>query len=97
MAESLKVCFVGAGTVNFGGAEHPWNHSLRLEQIGGVSVVAIVDPLVEKATAVLQTKREGVSASLYRDCEIFSLLADAVKAKSIDVAFVGTIPFSPAQ
>ena len=86
---SLKICFVGAGTVNFGGAEHHWNHSLRLEKIGGVSVVAIVDPLAEKARAILKIKKEGTCSSVYEDCEIFSRVADALKAKSFDVAYVG--------
>lgn len=32
----LRVLFVGASTVNFGGAPGPWDHSRRLEEIGGV-------------------------------------------------------------
>ena len=34
----LRVGFVGAGAVNFGGPEGPWDHATRLEKIGGVEV-----------------------------------------------------------
>ena len=33
---ALRVLFVGASTVNFGGAPGPWDHSRRLEKLGGV-------------------------------------------------------------
>ena len=32
----LNVLFIGASTVNFGGAPGPWDHSRRLEKLGGV-------------------------------------------------------------
>ena len=32
----LRVLFIGASTVNFGGAPGPWDHSRRLEKLGGV-------------------------------------------------------------
>ena len=41
MAE-LRVLFIGAGAVNFGGAEGPWDNSRRLEGEGGVLIVAII-------------------------------------------------------
>lgn len=56
MEELLRVLFIGAGAVNFGGAEGPWDHSRRLEKLGGVEVVAIADPDLKKARAVLQKK-----------------------------------------
>ena len=48
----MKIAFLGAGFVNFGGLEGPWDHASRLEKIEGIEVVAIVDPLTEKASAV---------------------------------------------
>ena len=50
----MKIAFVGAGAVNFGGTEGPWDHATRLERIKGLEVVAIVDPLTEKALQVCE-------------------------------------------
>ena len=37
----LKIAFIGAGAVNFGGGEGPWDHASRLEQIKGLRVVGV--------------------------------------------------------
>ena len=58
-ATPLKIAFVGSGHVNFGGAEGPWDHASRLEQMSGISVVAIVDPITDKAETELQKRRCG--------------------------------------
>ena len=89
MAEELRLLFIGSGAVNFGGAEGPWDHSRRLEQLGGVKIVAIADPLVSKAEEVLQGKRSGAHADLYRDCKVFADYKDALEATKPDIAFIG--------
>jgi len=48
----VRVIFIGAGGVNFGGVIGPWNHSKRLEKLGGVEVVAVADPDLKKAYRV---------------------------------------------
>ncbi|CCM05432.1 uncharacterized protein FIBRA_07649 [Fibroporia radiculosa] len=80
----LNVLLVGAGEINFGSVEGPWNHTLRLERKLGTSltVVALVDPDVERATAALSTKLKGSSASSYLQCEIFSTVQTAANALS---------------
>ena len=69
----------------------PWDHSKRLEQLGGVQFVAIVDPLVKKAEEVLKNKKNGPYADLYTSCrvigdykELFTLGDDKP-----DAAFIG--------
>ena len=69
MAE-LRVLFTGSGAVNFGGAEEPWDHYRRLEQLGGVKVVAIADPILSKTREVLERKQSGHRRDLYRDCKV---------------------------
>lgn len=88
--KKLRVCFVGAGAVNFGGAEGPWNHSKRLEQLGGVDVVAIVDLDTKKAKAVLEQKKDGSHSSLYSNCVVYSDCTTALRECKFDVAFIGT-------
>ena len=69
----------------------PWDHSKRLEQLGGIQFVAIVDPLVKKAEEVLKKKKDGPYAHLYTNCkvmgdykELFSLGDDKP-----DAVFIG--------
>lgn len=85
----LKVLFVGSGAVNFGGAEGPWDHSKRLEQLGGIRVVAIADPLVTKAQDVLARKLGGPHRSMYHDCRVYADYKEALAAENPDMAFIG--------
>ena len=87
--EDIRVLFVGAGAVNFGGAEGPWDHSKRLEQLGGVQVVAIADPDLHKAKNVLQTKLSGPRAAMYKDCMVMASYLDAIKTTKPHAAFIG--------
>ena len=93
MADSLScnVCFVGAGTVNFGYGDLPWNHSKRLEMLGSVAVVAIVDPRTARAEEILADKLSGENASLYKNCHIYGDIQAAMQKEQIDVAFVGNL------
>lgn len=88
MAE-LRVLFIGSGAVNFGGAEGPWDHSRRLEQLGGVKFVAIADPDLPKAQDVLKRKLGGPRGDIYRDCKVYADYKDALAATKPDVAFIG--------
>ena len=89
MAE-LRLMFIGSGAVNFGGAEGPWDHSRRLEQLRGVKVVAIADPLVSKAEEVLQRKLSEPHADLYRECKVYADYKEALAAVKPDIAFIGS-------
>ncbi len=85
----LRVLFIGSGAVNFGGVVGPWDHSRRVEAIGGVRIVAIADPELPKAQTVLETKRRGTREQLYSECKIYESYIDAVDAVKPDVAFIG--------
>ena len=92
MSSPLDICFVGCGFVNFGEGENPWNHSTRLEELGCVRVVAIIDPLTNKADKVLKEKLAGSHAHLYKDCRIYADIEMALRENNnIKVAFVGKI------
>ena len=89
MSTVLRVLFIGSGSVNFGGAEGPWDHSRRLEQLEGVKFVAIADPLLAKAEAVLKTKLDGPHAHLYKECIAVKSYLEAISITKPDVAFIG--------
>ncbi|WFC98935.1 hypothetical protein MYAM1_001668 [Malassezia yamatoensis] len=64
----FRVAIVGAGNINFGSDEGPWNHSFRLEQL---KVTALIDPSEKRAKQVLKTKCESFVESAYKDTKIF--------------------------
>jgi predicted dehydrogenase len=97
--DPLKVAFIGAGQVNFGGGEGPWDHATRLEIISNhvpIVVVAIADPFVKRAQEVLdirQKKSIGQNcANLWNNVHIFANYMEMLDASKPDAVFIGTPP-----
>lgn len=69
----FRVVIVGAGNINFGSEEGPWNHSFRLEHKLGprLKVVALIDPDTTRARHVLDTKCSLFVRSAYEDTQVF--------------------------
>ncbi len=63
----FKVAIVGAGGINFGTDEGPWNHSFRLENKLGTRllVTALIDPNARNRARVLKIKRESFVERAY--------------------------------
>ncbi|KAF9030772.1 putative oxidoreductase C terminal-domain-containing protein [Panaeolus papilionaceus] len=80
-ANQFNVVFVGAGNIMFGSDEGPWNHSFRFEHKLGprLKVVALIDPSIERATAVLQKKCESFVVSAYQDTRVFKSFEEYLK------------------
>ncbi|KIY50862.1 hypothetical protein FISHEDRAFT_71176 [Fistulina hepatica ATCC 64428] len=78
---SFNVVFIGAGNIMFGSDEGPWNHSFRLEHKLGprLKVVALIDPAIDRARAVLKKKCESFVVSAYQDTRVYKTLDDFVK------------------
>ncbi|EKM82733.1 hypothetical protein AGABI1DRAFT_82474 [Agaricus bisporus var. burnettii JB137-S8] len=79
--DDFNVVFIGAGNIMFGSDEGPWNHSFRLEHKLGrrLKVVALIDPAIDRATAVLQKKCDSFVVSAYQDTRVYKTLDDFVK------------------
>ncbi|KAH8107119.1 putative oxidoreductase C terminal-domain-containing protein [Cristinia sonorae] len=96
--DDFNVVFVGAGNIMFGSDEGPWNHSFRFEHKLGprLKVVALIDPAVDRATAVLAKKCETFVRSAYENTRVFRNLEEFIKnlsKKDTPRAFViGTPP-----
>ncbi|GAA6012134.1 hypothetical protein JCM11491_001760 [Sporobolomyces phaffii] len=76
----FNLVFIGAGNINFGSDEGPWDHSFRLEHKLGprLKVVALIDPNEKTAKAVLDRKRNSFVVSAYKDTRICPSLDDFV-------------------
>lgn len=94
----FNVVIVGAGNINFGSDEGPWNHSFRLEHKLGprLKVVALIDPSKARAEQVLDVKRKSFVLSAYKDTIIYPTFDDYVRnrdpAKSPHAIWVGSPP-----
>ncbi|KAG7528343.1 hypothetical protein FFLO_06220 [Filobasidium floriforme] len=74
----FNVAMVGAGNIMFGSDEGPWNHSFRFEHKLGprLKVVALIDPAVARAEAVLAGKRASFVESAYRDTVVYKTVEE---------------------
>jgi predicted dehydrogenase len=88
----IKIGFIGAGGVNFGSAEGPWDHASRLELLGGVKVVGIADPDTKKAESVLQQRLNGKYGEMYEGASIRSSFQDLINLDKPDAVFIGLPP-----
>ncbi|EEB09262.1 NAD binding dehydrogenase [Schizosaccharomyces japonicus yFS275] len=75
---AFRLAIIGAGGVNFGTEEGPWNNMARLEQVLGKSldVVALICPVVADRERVLGKKRAGPFADAYKNVKEYDEVAD---------------------
>lgn len=92
MSDDLRIGFIGAGGVNFGGAEGPWDHASRLEKIGGIRVVGVADPDTARAQKVLAARRAGSAGAIYAEAKVFPDFRQLMDKARPDAVFVGLPP-----
>lgn len=94
----FRIAIVGAGQINFGSPEGPWNHSFRMEHKLGprLKVVALIDPSKENADNVLTHKRDSFVKSAYKDTawfpDINAYIASVTPETKPHVVWVGSPP-----
>lgn len=89
---ALRVGFIGAGFVNFGGGEGPWDHASRLERFADVEVVGIADPDQARAHRQLEQRQHGANPKLYANCRIFGQWWQMLDAARVDAVIIGLPP-----
>ncbi|WVQ67637.1 uncharacterized protein L199_005840 [Kwoniella botswanensis] len=80
MSGGFNVLLLGAGPINFGTTEGPWNHSKRLEQKLGsrLNVVGLVDLNKDRANSVLAIKRADANVKHgYENTKVFGSIKEA--------------------
>lgn len=88
----LRVGFIGAGFVNFGGGEGPWDHASRLERFADVEVVGIADPDQARAHRQLEQRQHGANPKIYANCRIFGQWWQMLEAAKVDAVIIGMPP-----
>jgi len=87
-ASLLRVGFIGAGSVNFGGGEGPWDHASRLEQIEGLQVVGVADPNVDGAKKKLAER----SSAMFNGARVFGDYRQMLDQAKPGVIWIGVPP-----
>jgi predicted dehydrogenase len=105
MAE-LRIAFIGAGQVNFGGGEGPWNHAKRVEALTtvnqngsqvplSISVVGIADPYESFAQKVLENQRKiSANPEAWKNTKVFSSYLTMINEIQIDAVIIGVPPLA---
>ncbi|KAI0357335.1 hypothetical protein OH77DRAFT_1422173 [Trametes cingulata] len=99
MADPVNVLLIGAGEINFGSVEGPWNHTLRLEKILGprLRVVGLIDLDESRAKAALDAKLSSPVSSAYAACKLFRTVQEAARSLLSgipEIVIVGAPPFA---
>ncbi|KAG6903228.1 hypothetical protein C0995_002771 [Termitomyces sp. Mi166 len=76
-SDDFNVVFIGAGNIMFVAPIDTYSKLGRR-----LKVVALIDPAIERATAVLQKKCDSFVVSAYQDTRVFKTLDDFVKSMS---------------
>ncbi|CAA90817.1 NAD binding dehydrogenase [Schizosaccharomyces pombe] len=69
----FKIAIVGAGGINFGTPEGPWNNAQRVEKVLGKSlrVTALINPLINESERVLKSKCASDVAFAYENTKTY--------------------------
>ncbi|KAH9811922.1 putative oxidoreductase C terminal-domain-containing protein [Melampsora americana] len=95
----FNVVFIGAGNINFGSDEGPWNHSVRLEHKlqTRLNVVAIIDPATHRSKQVKELKCATFVEKAYKDARLCKDLDEFVSVMTPEEKPHAIVIGSPAQ
>ncbi|KAL0025024.1 hypothetical protein WJX77_012337 [Trebouxia sp. C0004] len=90
----IRIAFIGAGGINFGSPEGPWNHSSRLQLLPDVTFSAIVDPNNKLAQERIDTLQKGEHGNKWKDTKVFTTYREMLEDSSAKptAAFIGLPP-----
>ncbi len=85
----IRIVFIGAGGVNFGSVEGPWNHAARLIKMPGTEVPGIADP--QPGLAAQRVKEWGGHAQ-FGKTRPYEDWRRMVETEKPDAAIIGVPP-----
>jgi predicted dehydrogenase len=95
--KALRVAFIGAGGVNFGTIEGPWNHASRLECIADsvqIEVVGITDIDTNRALDVLEKRRAGKYPKIWSSTKVYGSVEQMIEDSKPAAAWIGLPPIA---
>jgi predicted dehydrogenase len=97
---ALRVAFIGAGAVNFGGGDPGscWDHATRLEVLAreklSLKVVGISDPNSAQMEKVLSERKANNAGDLWTDVKTFTNVEEMLDETKPEAVFIGVPPFA---
>ncbi|KAK9839342.1 hypothetical protein WJX84_000989 [Apatococcus fuscideae] len=89
----IKVAFIGAGGINFGSAEGPWNHAKHISALPDVEVVGVSDINTRLAEQRIQEKQQGPEADKWSRCQAFKHYRELIRSNNPpDAVIIGVPP-----
>eukprot|EP01114_Cavostelium_apophysatum_P018701 TRINITY_DN5852_c0_g1_i2.p1 TRINITY_DN5852_c0_g1~~TRINITY_DN5852_c0_g1_i2.p1 ORF type:complete len:385 (-),score=87.84 TRINITY_DN5852_c0_g1_i2:38-1192(-) len=94
----IRIAFVGAGQVNFGGGEGPWNHAARLDRICSegtkIEVVGVADVAdAARVQWVIDNQRKVTQCpSMWSNVKIFQNFVEMLDTTKPHAVFIGVPP-----
>ncbi len=88
----LRIGFIGAGSVNFGGGEGPWDHASRVEKLPATQIVAVADPCTDRAQQAIDARRATSAGDRYEQAQVYADYHDMLAQADLDAVFVGLPP-----
>ena len=92
MSRQVRLAYIGAGNVNFGGGEGPWDHAARFERMPGVTCVGAADLDVRRAEAALAARRSGPRAAAWQDARAFADWRRMIERTAPEAVVIGLPP-----
>ncbi|KAK9820801.1 hypothetical protein WJX74_005451 [Apatococcus lobatus] len=91
--QPVKVAFIGAGGINFGSFEGPWNHAKHISRIPGVEVVGVSDINTRLAERRISEKQQSPEGDKWAGCQAFENYRDLIDAPNRpDAVIIGVPP-----
>lgn len=90
--DQVRLAFIGAGAVNFGGGEGPWDHASRFERIAAVRCVGAADVDLARARAALAARQAGDCGGVWSEARAFGDWRQMVEAVKPDAVVIGLPP-----
>ena len=92
MTKHIRLAFIGAGRVNFGGGEGPWDHASRFENITGIECVGVADIDEPRARDVIQTRQSGANPTVWKNAQAFGSWRQMAEQVCPDAVVIGLPP-----
>ena len=88
----MRLAFIGAGQVNFGGGEGPWNHAARFEQIPTVACVGVADIDLRRAQKAVAKQQSGPVPKVWAHARPFASWQQMVDEVRPNAVVIGLPP-----
>lgn len=90
--QQIALAFIGAGNVNFGGGEGPWDHASRFEKIHGVTFAGVADVDLARAQSAVTARQAGQARKAWGNTRAFGDWREMIDVVKPNAVVIGVPP-----